>query len=357
MNTKIQRFNNLDGIRTLAAIGIILMHVKANIGFDVTAGGMTNKFILEHLIGKMGGFIQLFFILSSFCMCCGYYQNFKKSHIDLNHFYSKRYRKILPFFALLIFFDLLATFLLNGTINIGTFYEAFADITLMFGFFPASDISVIGVGWTLGVIFGFYLLFPFFVYLIWNKKRTWFSFLITLGINYVCSIYFLVDGNAVGCNTARWLCFFIAGGLIYLYREDVFLLYSKINGTAGTLLSVTMVLAGLFSALIISGLNIDQMLSTILVIAAYSMVLLGAIGPETKIWYNRVSRYMGKISFEIYLSHMMVYRVIEKLKMTEIFGKTIFSYLVTCFFTLGGSILFASVYQILQKKLFYNPQA
>ena len=356
MNTKIQRFNNLDGIRTLAAIGIILMHVKSNIGFEVAVGGKAGKFILEHLIGEMGGFVQLFFILSGFSMCCGYYQGFKEGHIDLNQFYSRRYRKIIPFFSFFLCFDLLATFLFNGAISIGIFYEAFADITLMFGFFPASDISVIGVGWTLGVIFGFYLLFPFFVYLIWNKKRAWFSFLITLGIHYVCSIYFLADGNAVGGNTARWLCFFVAGGLIYLYREEVFLFYSKMNGKAGTVLSVTMVLAGLLSALLINGFDISQLLSTILLITAYSIILLGAIGPETKIWYNRVSRYIGKISFEIYLSHMMVYRVIEKLRMTEIFEKTILSYFVTCFFTLGGVILFVSVYQILRKKLFIHFQ-
>lgn len=356
MNAKTQRFNNFDGIRTLAAIGIILMHVKYNIGFEVTAGGTAGKFILEHLIGKMGGFIQLFFILSSFSMCCGYYQSFKEGHIDLNYFYSRRYRKILPFFALLVFFDLLVTFFVNETINIGVFYEAFADITLMFGFFPASDISVIGVGWTLGVIFGFYLLFPFFVYLIWDKKRAWLSFLITLGINYVCNIYFLVNGKTVGCNTVRWLCFFVAGGLIYLYREDILSLYSKINGKAGTVLSITMVWAGLLSALIISGFDIGQMLSTILLIIAYSIVLLGAIGPETKIWYNKISRHIGKISFEIYLSHMIIYRVIEKLKMTEIFGKTIFSYLLTCFFTLGWVILFTSVCQILLKKLFFYSQ-
>ncbi|MCD7812318.1 MAG: hypothetical protein LUG91_10855, partial [Ruminococcus sp.] len=36
---KVQRFNNLDGLRTLAAIGIICMHIRGSIGFEISAGG------------------------------------------------------------------------------------------------------------------------------------------------------------------------------------------------------------------------------------------------------------------------------------------------------------------------------
>lgn len=36
---KPQRYNNLDGIRSLAAIGVICMHVRANIGFEIGGGG------------------------------------------------------------------------------------------------------------------------------------------------------------------------------------------------------------------------------------------------------------------------------------------------------------------------------
>lgn len=344
MHINQERYNNLDGIRTLAAIGIILMHVQSNIGFEVPGGGTLGEFILEHLIGEMGGFVQLFFILSGFSMCCGYYPSMKENRINLNSFYSKRYRKILPFFTFLVFFDLLAEFFLNGSINKEALYEAFADITLMFGFFPASDISVIGVGWTLGVIFGFYLLFPFFVYMLWDKKRAWLSFFLTLGIHYVCSVYFLADGRAVGCNVVRWLCFFVAGGLIYLYKDEVLRIYGRFGRKMGILSGTIMAFAGLSIALVVGGSSIHVLFSSVFLIAAYSMVILGLLGPESKIWYNRVSRYIGKISFEIYLAHMMVYRIIEQLGFTRSFGETITGYVVTCILTIAGVVLFASAY-------------
>ena len=48
----------------------------------------------------------------------------------LEKFYVKRFKKILPFFALLVFVDLIMS------PSIESLYEAFADLTLMFGFLP-----------------------------------------------------------------------------------------------------------------------------------------------------------------------------------------------------------------------------
>ena len=41
-------------------------------------------------------------------------------------------------------------------------YEVVANLTLCQGLLPNMNISIIGVSWTLAVIFVFYLLFPFF---------------------------------------------------------------------------------------------------------------------------------------------------------------------------------------------------
>lgn len=84
----------------------------------------------------------------------------------MNDFYKKRYTRILPFFAFLCVVDLLVS------PSIGSLYEFFANITLCFGFLPNyGAITVIGVGWFLGIIFVFYMLYPFFVFLMDNKKR------------------------------------------------------------------------------------------------------------------------------------------------------------------------------------------
>ena len=91
----------------------------------------------------------------------------------------------MPFFALLVFVDLIMS------PSIESLYEAFADLTLMFGFLPnAGNISVIGVGWFIGLIFVFYICFPFYCVLIQNKKRAWIAFGISVIYNLIGSNYF-----------------------------------------------------------------------------------------------------------------------------------------------------------------------
>lgn len=62
-----QRYNNLDGIRSLAATGIICMHIRANIGYSISAEGIMN-YVINNLIAGMGSFVSLF--LSSVVFQC-----------------------------------------------------------------------------------------------------------------------------------------------------------------------------------------------------------------------------------------------------------------------------------------------
>lgn len=223
-------------------------------------------------------------------MCCGYYERIKNNGITLNNFYRKRYRRVLPFFSLLVLMDLAVKLFLEGGMAICDIYEAFADLTLMFGFLPASNITVVGVGWTLGVIFGFYILFPFFVFLIWTRKRAWVGLILSIGLNYLCTTYFLSEGNAVRCNVLRCLFYFIAGGLIYLYRAEIEKsLKRPWMGLAVSLLGFVLVL---FVPISITE-TMGPIVSELKIIAGFSMVVCGALCPDIPIWKNRFTAFIS----------------------------------------------------------------
>lgn len=203
---KKEHYGAIDGIRTIACIGIVMMHVAANTDYSITG------FFYNSMIPSFTNFVFLFMTVSAFGMCCGYYHKMLNNQINLSDFYTKRFKKILPFFALLVLIDVL----LSPSLNV--IYEAFADLTLLFGFLPnAGNISVIGVGWFLGLIFVFYICFPFYCVLIKNKKRAWIAFFLSLIFNYICSVYFDVGRT----NILYSSCYLIAGGLIYLYRTNI----------------------------------------------------------------------------------------------------------------------------------------
>lgn len=178
MSTKAERYEGIDGLKAYAIIGIALMHVLANGEYEL--GG----FVFDRMIPAFTNLVFLFMMVSGFGMCCGYYQKIVDRKISMEEFYSKRYIKIWPYFALLCALD----FVISPSKN--SMYEVFANLTLCQGLLPNANISVIGVSWTLAVIFVFYMLFPFFCFLLENKKKAWIVAVAALIFNFVSSNYF-----------------------------------------------------------------------------------------------------------------------------------------------------------------------
>ena len=174
-------------------------------------------------------------------------------------------------------------------------------------------------------MFVFYLIFPFFCVLIENKRRAWMAYAVSLVYNFVCANYFEVGR----INILYSACFFLAGGLIYLYREKL----EKLNpwlalGIAGC--------AAVLYYLIGGNAMMCLLVSSSLLI--YSIVMRGVLE-------NRVTTFFSGISMEIYLSHMMIFRVVEKLKLNRIFGKGCLQYTVTSILVIAGATVFAVVMQ------------
>lgn len=219
INTK-ERYEGIDGLKAYAIIGIVLMHILANRKYEL--GG----FVFERMIPSFTNLVFLFMMVSGFGMCCGYYQKITDRKISMEEFYSKRYIKIWPYFALLCALD----FVISPSKN--SLYEVFANLTLCQGLLPNVNISVIGVSWTLAVIFVFYMLFPFFCFLLGNKKRAWGVVVAALVFNYLCGSYF----NAGRTNIVYDAVYFIAGGLIFLYRKELAEFAQKYKVVAGAIL-------------------------------------------------------------------------------------------------------------------------
>ena len=184
VTTKADRYEGIDGLKAYAIIGIALMHVLANGEYGI--GG----FVFERLMPSFTNLVFLFMMVSGFGMCCGYYQKIVDQKISVEDFYKKRYIKIWPYFALLCALD----FVISPSKE--SLFDVFANLTLCQGLLPNAKISVIGVSWTLAVIFVFYMLFPFFCFLIGNKKRAWGVAVTALVFNWLCGVYFF-DGNHI----------------------------------------------------------------------------------------------------------------------------------------------------------------
>ena len=308
-----QYYGAIDGLRTIAAIGIVMMHIMANNSY------ILKGYFAETVIPSFTNFVFLFMVISAFSMSCGYHKKVLCSEVNISVFYQKRFSKVLPFFAVLVILDIIIS------PSLASLYEGFADVTLLFGLLQSKkSISVIGVGWFIGLVFVFYLIFPFFCYLTENKKRAWISFVISLIYNYACVHYFEVGRN----NILYCACYFLAGGLVYLYREKI----ARLNKIS-VLLITYIVIAVHF---MIGG-------NTVTWLSVSVMLVLYAILPGKGILNNAMTAFLGSISMEIYLSHMLIFRIIEKLGINTVLGNGWLQYVITVVLVLVGTIVFAIV--------------
>ena len=146
--------------------------------------------------------------------------------------------------------------------------------------------------------------------------------------NFVCAEYFEVGRS----NILYSACFFLAGGLIYLYRKEL----ARISPYIAVALAVASIVA---YYLIGSYAMTCLLVSACLLIC--TIVVRGGGGLE-----NPLPRFFSNISMEIYLSHMVLFRVIERLGLNTRFGNGWLQYLITVVLVLVATVAFS----VLMKK-------
>ena len=132
--------------------------------------------------------------------------------------------------------------------------------------------------------------------------------------------------------------FFMAGGLIYLYRDEL-------KRLKNNRIVAVIILAITASAYYFLSQN-D------LVMAVFSVaIIIFAITTDGKLRENKLIKKLSSISFEIYLCHMVIYRVLEKLHFIHIFENDLLSYIFTSIGVICGSVIFSVCAKLLLNKI------
>lgn len=76
---------------------------------------------------------------------------------------------------------------------------------------------------------------------------------------------------------------------------------------------------------------------------SYATICAGGAARKSYLLENRITNFISGISMEIYLSHMVIFRVVEKLGLNQIIGNSWIQYVVTVVIVLLGTILFSVV--------------
>lgn len=156
------RIQTLDGLRFLAAIGVLWIHAW-------TAHGNPRCYIghvdIADLLAIGGNGVDLFFVISGFCMYYFYASKIDFSYVDFLRFLIKRWVRLSPaFYAATVVYLLMNIFVEHRHSDI----LAYCSTSIFYLNSVLPQFNIAPHFWTLGVEWQFYLLIP--LLLIYQNK-------------------------------------------------------------------------------------------------------------------------------------------------------------------------------------------
>jgi peptidoglycan/LPS O-acetylase OafA/YrhL len=297
-------FKQLDGIRCLAVMAVLICH------------WLTYRFIVLTPFGSMG--VNLFFVLSGFLITRILLISKAKSEETISHkiknFYIRRTIRIFPIYYLIVIF--LVIFIAKARVNAAWLFTYTYNIKFSLEPWGNSESFLYQHLWSLSVEEQFYLFFPFLIFYLPQRRIKGLIFsLIALGIlsRLVCYL-FNAPPNAIYALTTCCLDSFAIGALLayyILYNPDY--LKSLLRKNYFFIIAVILFIADL----IISRFFIDDYKEcrTVLERLLFSICCFWIVGKAAVASYsglfkrfleNKYVIYIGKISYGLYIYHYFI---------------------------------------------------
>lgn len=285
----------LDGLRTLAVGGVLYAHFFAE----------------ETQVGHQG--VRLFFVLSGFLITRILIEVARRSDFSLRtalgSFYMRRVLRIAPAYLLLI----LVVFALGAVEEMGTLKWFLTYLSnFLYALRDKWDPWVLGHTWSLSIEEQFYALWPLIIFLTPPKRLRLVCWL-AIGVSVAFRLYLPVtlepsitrdllppaSMDALG-----------AGALLAVYRSEG---ASRAGGAFGLLAALCFagyLVADLSQPASALGGWAQWTASELLLIPVFLFVTNAAVegikGPVGMVLANRQMRFLGRISYGIYLYHFLV---------------------------------------------------
>jgi|HubBroStandDraft_4_1064222.scaffolds.fasta_scaffold00800_6 peptidoglycan/LPS O-acetylase OafA/YrhL len=303
------RMPELDTLRGIAVLGVIFLH-----GFYWQYSGLhfarwQRALLLATKAGWLG--VNLFFVLSGF-LITGILLDSRDRPGYYRRFYARRALRILPAYYLLLIG--LAVLRQASLSYLGLSSIYLANLTVLFG--VANDYGPL---WSLAVEEHFYIVWPALV----RRAKLRGVAALALGIclaEPLLRAAAFQTGKAGGIATYTWFVadgLAMGGGLAVVLRSPVSRRQVKAMGLMLIVLAASAaVLGGPFGLLTRDNL-LGAALQHTVINLGFSGVLLLALLLGTSAWQGYVNssvlRFLGYISYGLYLIHLLIFRIYDKL--------------------------------------------
>ena len=306
-----EKLEYIDSARGIAILMVILVHTSLSLPkLPPWAKEMASY-------GQLG--VQLFFVISAFTLCLSSERRQEESHATSNYL-IRRFFRIAPlyYFGILWYFFYLSLqrSLKKGAFRIADGYtlpNMLANFSLLHGFYPPANNSIVPGGWSIGTEVAFYVCFPL-LFLVFGKlsQRSTARFLLlsllVIGGHYLLERgYLLWSGASLDNNSFLYdnllnqLPVFLLGILAYFLTRH--------HGFAGLPLVVNLfflcIFAWLTGILWHMELSVVQPFMLVPLTAALAFVFLVNLLAQTPRLNPRFLQRIGQVSYSMYILHFL----------------------------------------------------
>ncbi len=337
---------NLNGVRFIAALGVILHHIeqyKAIFGLPSYWG---SSFFRQ--LGPLG--VVLFFVLSGFLITHLLLQERDQTNgIHIQKFYLRRVFRIWPLYYLIVLLgmfvlpqvsilnipDLTAAVPTNFGTKLSFFMVILPNVAIALG-----DVPYLAQTWSIGIEEQFYIIWPWFVKYTKNQFL-WLGIALLIGFFAIRFVGVTVVPESwpflkAFLTSLRMTCLIIGGltaycARFYIHHKVFKVIFSTYFQLVLWLVLVLMIATSFY----VYGLN-QEIYSVFFALVIVNL----ALNPNTIINLNHaVLNYLGKISYGLYMYHVIA--VVLSLRLAMAFFNN--SALVITVGTIIGTVAIASL--------------
>ena len=304
-----------------------------------------------------GGFIgvDIFFVISGYLMTKIILEGFEKDNFSILTFYQRRLQRIFPALLFMLFFFLVTVYIILPTQIINYLKSAYSS-SLFFsnvfyylntGYFDqASKHNILLHTWSLSVEWQFYLVLPILLLsLKFYYKNNLSQFKsIFIGVTILSFLAMLIHNQYDTSYsfyifyTRAWEMMF--GGLAFLFKNEFEKIATKLKYF---LLAISFTIILFFLTKTVPA---DWPTSTSL-FPVVSVFTILAMNFEFKLYRNKIIKYLGDISYSLYLYHWPMYVIGLFLTLNDQFRYRLI-------FILISIILAVFSYHFIEKRNFKN---
>ncbi|ADV12968.1 acyltransferase family protein [Mesorhizobium ciceri] len=295
------RLDGLDALRGMAAIAVAIYHTLILMKLVPVPE-------LPWIVTTFYIAVPLFYAVSAFSMCAGYVDRLENG-AQIGAFYARRFLRIAPLFYVMIGAWILFYSYLWGSWHLPPLGDIALNFAFIFNFFPSASSSVVAAGWSLGNEAIFYALFPALIIILTNVWRCVWALLFSLAVAVFAGIMLTSVPNQFGWFTILVQApFFIVGILMF----HIFTRLKDKTATERKWLALALIALSGVSLYLLSQVPGSWMIfdgwsaSPHLIGLAFSPLVLSFALFKFFVLVNRLTVYIGTISYGIYLIHPLV---------------------------------------------------